>query len=157
MAILRETENQAFRDFIKSKDSLNVDEIVIRLNTEIESKIDCTECGACCSNLMINITEEECSTVSKNLQLDKEEFKLKFVESGSHGMMIMNTIPCHFLCEKKCTIYENRFTDCRAFPNLDQPNFSSRLFATLVHYGMCPIIFNVVEQLKIETNFFNEQ
>lgn len=67
--------------------------------------------------------------------------------------MVLNTVPCHFLCEKKCTIYEDRFDECRNFPALDQPGISNRLFATLMHYGMCPIIFNVMEELKTTSSF----
>ncbi len=106
---------------------------------------------------MVNITEEESVETAEYLGLSTSDFKEKYVESGGGKLMIMNTIPCHFLKDCSCTIYEKRFTECRAFPNLDQPNFNSRLFATLIHYGMCPIIYNVVEQLKIATRFFKEE
>jgi Fe-S-cluster containining protein len=105
---------------------------------------------------MINITSKELAATAAYLQVTVEEFTDRYVEKGN-TIMIMNTIPCHFLSDCKCSIYEKRFTECRAFPNLDQPNFKSRLFATLVHYGMCPIIFNVVEKLKRETEFFTEE
>jgi hypothetical protein len=50
-------------------------------------------------------------------------------------------------------VYEHRFSECREFPRLDRKNFKDRLFGTLIHYAMCPIIFNVVEELKIKTGF----
>jgi hypothetical protein len=67
--------------------------------------------------------------------------------------MIMNSIPCGFLSENKCTVYEKRFDECREFPHLHKDNFKGRLFGTLIHYAMCPIIFNVVEELKKATGF----
>ena len=101
---------------------------------------------------MINIEESDVERISNHLNITEENFKENYVESGS-TMMIMNTIPCSFLKEKMCTVYEGRFTDCRQFPNLHSPGFQRRLFATLVNYEICPIIFNVIEQLKIITDF----
>lgn len=87
-----------------------------------------------------------------HLQCSSDQFKKKYVETGG-SMMIMNTIPCHFLENNKCTAYTTRFAECREFPDLHKQNFKGRLFATLVHYAMCPIIFNVVEELKMEMGF----
>ena len=102
---------------------------------------------------MVNITASDADRMSNHLHLSTPEFKEKYVEEGSSGMMIMNTIPCHFLAGNKCSAYEARFTECREFPDLHKGNFKSRLFATLIHYAMCPIIYNVVEELKEETGF----
>lgn len=102
---------------------------------------------------MVNITPPDADRMAAHLQLDTLQFKEKFVEEGSSGMMIMNTIPCHFLADNKCTAYEARFTECRDFPHLHKENFKGRLFGTLIHYAMCPIIYNVVEELKEETGF----
>lgn len=148
------SENEAFRNFLNNRDGSRIDELVIELNKKVAAQIDCTKCGACCNQLMINITEEEAVTTAAYLNQSLQSFKEQFVEQGWGDRMIMNTIPCHFLKNCSCTIYEKRFTECRAFPNLDQPNFNSRLFATLMHYGMCPIIYNVVEELKTATGFF---
>lgn len=123
-----------------------------KLNNAIAPQIDCTQCGACCRQLMINVSETDADRMSAHLQVSTETFKQTYIECGS-SMMIMNKIPCHFLSDNKCTAYESRFTECREFPNLHKPNFNGRLFATLVHYAMCPIIFNVIEALKIETGF----
>jgi hypothetical protein len=119
----------------------------------INEQIDCTQCGACCKQLMVNITASDADRMSAHLKMTGPQFKSTYVEEGSSGMMIMNTIPCHFLADNKCTAYEARFTECREFPDLHRPNFKSRLFATLIHYAMCPIIYNVVEELKEETGF----
>jgi Fe-S-cluster containining protein len=102
---------------------------------------------------MINVTEAESDLVSKKLNMTSLAFKEKYIEESLGGQMIMNTIPCHFLKEKKCSIYNDRFAECRDFPHLHKTNFNGRLFGTLMHYSICPIIFNVVEQLKIETGF----
>ena len=152
-ASTREEENDAFRSFIRNRDEKIIDELVFKLNSVIEKKIDCTSCGACCKGLMINVTRKEAENTAQQLEMSDEDFKKKYIEESLFGKYIINTIPCHFLNEKKCTIYENRFNECREFPHLHKPNFKDRLFGTLIHYSICPIIYNVVEQLKIETKF----
>jgi hypothetical protein len=37
---------------------------------------------------------------------------------------------------------------------VNKPNFADRMFGTLMHYSICPIVFNVVEQLKFKLEFF---
>ena len=156
MANNRLEENDAFRVFLKNRDSDFIDKIVFGLNAKVEKEIDCTECGACCKSLMINVTAEEADQTAGKMNLSLSAFKEKYIEESIGGKFIINTIPCHFLKDKKCTIYEDRFNECREFPHLHKPNFSDRLFGTLIHYSICPIIFNVVEQLKIEMNFKTE-
>lgn len=152
--MIRQQENEAFRDFLRNRDFEAIDLLVGDLNKNIEPQIDCTSCGACCRGLMINVTQQESDSVALHLKMTGADFEEKHIEKSAGGQMIMNTIPCHFLSENKCTIYENRFTECREFPHLHKPRFTDRLYGTLVHYSICPIIYNVVEQLKIETNFF---
>jgi Fe-S-cluster containining protein len=126
---------------------------VHRLNETVTEQIDCTQCGACCKMLMINVEPAEAESVSAHLGISTTEFKEKYIEESLQGQMIMSSIPCHFLKDKTCTVYPNRFSECREFPHLDRKNFKDRLFGTLIHYAICPIIFNVVEELKIETGF----
>jgi len=99
---------------------------------------------------MINVSEPEANRLSDHLQLTRPHFDEQFVEKGGNGMMILNAMPCSFLKENKCTVYEYRFDGCREFPAMHLPGFSKRLFTTLMHYGRCPIIFNIVEEMKKE-------
>jgi uncharacterized protein len=153
LATEREEENDAFRSYLQNKYGNELDETVQMLSEIITPQIDCTACGACCRKLMINVTPEETILAADHLNISQPEFKEKYIEESLEGKMVINTIPCHFLADKKCTIYRERFNECREFPHLHKSNFKGRLFGTLVHYAMCPIIFNVVEALKIETEF----
>jgi Fe-S-cluster containining protein len=154
LAAERENENDTFRVFLKNKNSNDIDALVQQLNDSITPKIDCTQCGNCCKSLMINITHPEAAALAVKLKMELPDLKKKYIEESHQGQLIMNTIPCHFLSGTKCSIYENRFTECRDFPHLHKDNFTDRLFGTLQHYGMCPIIFNVVEELKERIGFF---
>lgn len=146
-------ENDAFRRYLQQINDQDLDHKVHAINDVITPQIDCTTCGACCMQLMINVTEEEQIKVANHLQITPQFFKEKYLEESMQGKLIMGSIPCCFLADSKCSVYENRFTECRAFPHLHEPNFKGRLFGTLVHYAMCPIIYNVVEALKVEVGF----
>jgi len=153
LATEKENENNAFVSFLKQQDADAIDEAVHTLNQSIEPKIDCTACGNCCKSLMINVTEEEADRVANSLHMNRSQFDESYLEKGSSGLMVINTIPCHFLADNKCTVYEDRFAGCREFPALHLPYFSKRLFTVMMHYDRCPIIFNVMEELKVKTGF----
>jgi hypothetical protein len=153
IAAEKEIENQQFVLYLKSKDGQEIDALVLELNDIISAKIDCTQCGNCCKSLMINVSQSEADNLSAHLHQSRNEFDKQYVEKGNNGMMIINTIPCLFLHENKCTVYEHRFAGCREFPGLHLPHFTKRLFTIFMHYERCPIIFNVVEELKTITNF----
>ena len=149
----KENENDEFREFLKQADADVIDTLVVELNNIVSPQIDCTTCGNCCKSLMINVSDNEANDLSNYLNKTRTDFDEEYVEKGSNGMMLMNTIPCSFLADNKCTIYDYRFAGCREFPGLDVPNFTKRLFTVFMHYSRCPIIFNVVEELKVITNF----
>lgn len=128
--------------------SEEVDKAVFALNESISPRISCTDCGNCCKSLMVLISDEESDNLSAHLGQTREEFDQNYLEKGSNGLMIMNRMPCPFLSDNKCSVYEHRFAGCKEFPALHLPGFKSRLFTTYMHYERCPIIFNVVEQLK---------
>ncbi len=153
MADIREEENDAFRVFIKNSDAAEIDCLVHQINAVVEAAIDCTECGACCKTLMINVEPPEAEKLATCLNMGQAEFKQLYIEESLQGHLVINQMPCHFLADTRCSVYEDRFSECREFPHLHKKDFRNRMFGTLMHYAMCPIIFNVVEELKIRTGF----
>ena len=149
-------ENDRFSHYLKNDQIQGLDQKVFELNHQISALIDCQQCGNCCKTLMIVVTDEEAETVSTALDQSRLQFDQQYLEKGSTGLMIMNTMPCHFLKANSCTIYSNRFEGCREFPALHLPDFNKRIFTHLMHYERCPIIFNVMEQLKFDLNFEKE-
>ena len=148
LALTNETENIRFKSFLQQSDNKLIDSLVQELNAVVEAQIDCTLCGNCCKTLMINVTEQEADDLASHKKQSRVEFDRQYLEKSTHGMMLMNTIPCPFLQENICSVYKHRFAGCREFPGLHLPEFTGRLFSVFMHYGRCPIIFNVVEQLK---------
>lgn len=152
-ALTKQAENDRFVQHLKQLNEDELDAEVNRLDALIEPQISCTDCGNCCKGLMVNITAEEANKAAAGLHMSREDFDEKYVEKGSHELMIINSIPCHFLSDNKCTIYEYRFAGCKEFPALHLPHFNQRLFTVMMHYDRCPIIFNVMEELKKTTHF----
>jgi Fe-S-cluster containining protein len=149
-------ENDQFSYYLKNSQIEGLDQKVFELNRNISATVDCQQCGNCCKTLMIVVSEVEADHVSSVLGKNRQHFDQQYLEKGSNGLMIMNTMPCHFLKENSCTIYSNRFEGCHEFPALHLPDFQKRIFTHLMHYERCPIIFNVIEQLKIDLNFEKE-
>ena len=147
-ASAREKENDEFRSWLKDKDGLLLDQVVHNINDTVSAGIDCTACGNCCKTLVIDVSAAEMATCAAHLHMPQETFKEQYLEESQQGKLYISTIPCHFLADNKCTIYANRFTDCRAFPHLYKDGFRDRLPGTLMHYGKCPIVYNVLEELK---------
>ena len=149
----KEEENELFVSFLKQHSAIYIDDLVKELNHEVTPQIDCTKCGNCCKTLMIQVEKIEIEKVSRTLNLTHKQFEDKYIESGSGDQQLMNMIPCAFLSGSKCSIYNERFSSCREFPALEIPFFTKRLFTVFMHYGRCPIIFNVIEGLKINLKF----
>lgn len=154
LAEKRENENYRFRTFLKGKDSEKTDKIVHEINDEISSQIDCTTCGNCCKTYMISLEKTDIARLSGFLGISDEECKNKYLEvSQEERTTIFNKIPCHFLCDNKCTVYSARPEDCRSYPHLHKDDFTSRLYGLIANYAVCPIVFNVFERLKDEMRF----
>ncbi len=149
----REKENEAFHIFLLSTHAVETDTRVHHLNAAVEAAVDCTECGNCCRSLMINVTPAEVDTLATMMKKSSIEIREKYIEESLQGSLVMNTIPCAFLAENKCSIYQNRFTECRDFPHLYKPGFTRRFTGTILHYATCPIVYNVIELLKREMKF----
>ena len=147
-----EQKNLRFRSYLKGIDGNRIDRLVFRLNAEVSAQIDCTACGNCCRSLKPSLTNDDIKRLSVNQNLSEEVFIEKYIDIEDDANVFRN-LPCSFLCENKCAVYENRPEDCRSFPHLDKGNFTTRLWGVLENYSICPIVFNVFERLKMELRF----
>ncbi len=156
-AASHQQENDRFSAFIKEFNDEEIDAKVQELDALISPTISCTDCGNCCKSLMVCLNEGEADRLAGHLNMNRAHFDQTYLEKGSNGLMIMNRMPCPFLADNKCSVYEYRFEGCKEFPALHIPHFKRRIFTTFMHYDRCPIIFNVVEALKDEMNFTKDQ
>ncbi len=149
---LHENENLKFRTFLKQNSDNKVDRIVHGLNREVSALIDCTTCGNCCKNLKPSITHEDLDRLANRLSITPQQIENDYTELDE-GVLYFSHLPCSFLNDNKCTIYNDRPEDCRSFPHLHKEYFTSRLWGVIDNYSICPIVFNVFEELKIKFNW----
>lgn len=154
MAKEKDDENCRFRSFLKMYDGTDreIDSTVHGLFQRIASEIDCKQCGNCCRKLQPVLNQKDIRDFSLNISLPVKEFKAQYLvkDDEEPGKFRLNTLPCPFLKDNLCSNYDHRPLDCRSFPHLHKPNFTSRLWGIVDNYGICPLVFNVYEYLKKE-------
>lgn len=148
-----ESENMAFRSFLKGMDGNAVDRIVQSLHKEVSLQVDCTLCGNCCSSLKPGISRNDIKILAALEGISPEEYVSGYCQEDEFDGTFLKDTPCRYLEGKRCGIYENRPGQCRKFPYTGEKGFTSRLWGILDFYGICPIVFNVMERLKDRLGF----
>jgi Fe-S-cluster containining protein len=148
----KEKDNWKFRSYLKNLDikTSELDRIVHKINNEVAFQIDCTECANCCQVVYPILDDEDIVKFSTGLNKGIEEFKSNYLKVSEDETDKYNftSLPCPFLRDNKCAHYIHRSKDCESFPHLNKEHFSSRLMVVIDFYSICPIVFNVYEQLK---------
>jgi uncharacterized protein len=145
--------NFRFRSFLKGGNSAQIDRAVHELSDYYFSKIDCTKCGNCCTVMKPQVHMKDLKSLSLATNKTIDEFKREYILVDDDGDMSFNKLPCPFLKSLKCTVYDIRPDDCKSYPHLHKKDIISRLFGVVENYSMCPIVFNVYEDLKIRLHF----
>lgn len=148
----KEDENWKFRSYLKGLDieAEELDKLVHKLNDEVSSQIDCTKCANCCKVVYPILDDEDITKFTSSINISIEEFKSSCLVTSEEemGKYKFNSVPCPYLAEDMCSNYINRPKDCASFPHLHKEHFWTRLMGVVEYYSVCPIVFNVYEQLK---------
>lgn len=147
----KQVETIFFKKHLQQYSSKEVDERIHRINKLIEKQIDCTACGNCCKKLEPGIDDTEMEQLALLQKMDVVTFKQNYIayDGQSH---FLKTKPCMFLCENKCSIYENRPAACAGYPHLDSTELKYKR-SLWENYSVCPIVYHVIETLKAELGF----
>ena len=79
--------------------------------------------------------KKEARRVGSELNLKRKEFTDKYCEfDDSNNIFFIKNLPCVFLKENKCTVYEKRPAACAEFPHLNKPNFIFRTSSVWENY-----------------------
>jgi Fe-S-cluster containining protein len=135
-------ENWEFRSWLKQYAPDDIDGLVMTLSQKYFALIDCMQCANCCRSLHVEFKKSELFAIAKTLGQSIEAFQKQFMSEGKVNP------PCPMLNGKLCSIYENRPDVCRSYPHLEQPEFTSRLIGVIENVAICPIAFNMFEELK---------
>lgn len=84
-------------------------------------RFECTGCGQCCTGApgYIWLNHDEILAIAKHLNLDLQTFGDRYLRKVK-GRFSLREDPvnfdCIFLKDKKCSIYQERPTQCRTYP-----------------------------------------
>lgn len=150
----RKQENAQFKVLLRNIPTKKVDALVHQLNQEVSAIMDCTTCGNCCKQLEPPVDQDEINRLATLKGMNVNYFEGDYVgKEVNTGIQFLKCQPCIFLKTNTCEIYEQRPASCADYPHLHQPNFKFRWKSVMANYAVCPIVFNVVEQLKEELNY----
>lgn len=152
LAKKKNAENLEFRKFLKmyNNPSKKLDLIVHELYLEISAKIDCKTCANCCRKAWPILKQKDINEFLNGLKVPLAEFKKDFLikDNDEPGGFKFNKLPCPFLKDNLCSNYEFRPGDCKSYPHLHKKDFVFRLWGVIDNCFICPIVFNVYENLK---------
>jgi Fe-S-cluster containining protein len=144
-------ENIFFKKHLRNISSATVDEKIHALNDKVSAQIDCLKCANCCKKLEPGLEVNEIEILAKLNQQEVEDFKQQYIAYDGEALYLQ-TKPCMFLDNCACSIYEHRPAACAGYPHLNQKDMKFRR-SLWENYSICPIVFNVIEDLKVEVDF----
>lgn len=148
-------ENERFRAWLKRHNF--VEKRFKAIAQETEEAIDCTACANCCKVATTQIGERDVERLARYLGMRIPDFLRDYtIETAEEGRILRrNENGCVFLAGNLCSVYEARPQTCELFPHLVKGNGSllSRMWHMPDRAVYCPIVFNTLEQFKVETGF----
>ena len=159
LAARKEDQNFRFREFLKTRCKVKPDEIdqrVFKTTRGVWDGIDCTTCANCCRKMNPGFSEEEVNRVARRLGMKRQQFIETYLEPSeedSGKLWRTHVTPCPFLKDNLCSIYEDRPAECSGYPYLYQPDFVCRTLGMIERTFTCPIVYEVMEELKKSLGF----
>ncbi|HEV8491474.1 MAG TPA: YkgJ family cysteine cluster protein, partial [Candidatus Angelobacter sp.] len=94
--------------------------------------------------------------LARRLAMTRERFIEEYLERSEptdDNPWTTRTTPCPFLKDNLCSVYEDRPADCSGYPYLYKPHFASRTLGMSGRTFTCPIVYEVMEELKKSLGF----
>jgi hypothetical protein len=163
LAKQKEEENWNFRSFVKHDCELTseeIDEQVFAATRRVWAGIDCTTCANCCREVKPTFSEEDVERLARRLGMDRVRFIEAYLEPNpepGESPWQTRTTPCPFLKDNLCSVYDDRPADCSGYPYLYEPEFWTRTIGMLERIPTCPIVYEVIEDLKKSLGFWRSQ
>lgn len=150
----RWTDNWNFREFlIQHVAPQLIDTTAQRLNSDVSAQIDCTACGNCCRSIKPSLSGDEIKKIAHAKNMEPKTFLAQYPAEEDDGLLSFCKTPCPLLAGNRCSVYLARPHDCASYPHLQEPDFLGGSIGTIENYRVCPIVFNVYEQMKVALNY----
>lgn len=149
-------ENYDFRSYIKGYLKWNdkkLDATVHEILMDVKKYIDCSKCRNCCIESTASMETDEISGVAAKLGMSVDDFSDKFLTKNHFGNLVANETPCPFFKDMNCILGDSKPDSCKEFPFLHRDEFRSRSLGVVANTVLCPIVYNVIEELKAEVGW----
>jgi hypothetical protein len=142
-------ESAKFIRQLKKRKPTGLDELVHELHHEAFSRFNCLDCANCCKTIGPLLIPSDVDRLARHLKMKYQEFMEKYVVTDEDGDLVFRQHPCPFLQDDNyCMVYEQRPRACREYPHTDRSRFHQILDLTLKNCETCPVVYEIVEELK---------
>lgn len=158
LARARHDDTQAFVCYVdvlwerEGRADAELDALVDAVAADVSAQIDCTACANCCRHLTVGLTPEDIPPLAQALRLTAHEVTSRYVDREAGARQdewgVLCCSPCPFLAGTRCSLYPARPQSCRDYPAFT-PDFRWLMPEIVKGAGLCPIIYNVIERLKV--------
>jgi len=155
-----EEQNYKFRIFLKNHaDYDELDAQFLELHNELFAGYDCCKCANCCKAYSTILADDEVKRIADFLEMTTSDFIAEYLtdaDASDEKPYMFKEMPCSFLSnDGRCRINDYKPDECRGFPYTDQPNRLSSMYSIIENAEVCPIVFEILERLKVIYRFGN--
>jgi uncharacterized protein len=137
-----------YKNLLAKADKNKVLKAIPDLHEQAFERIDCLQCARCCKNYSPRFKTPDIKRISRLLGMKEGVFIEHYLRLDEEGDYVLQTVPCAFLGpDNRCSIYEDRPSDCRRFPYTDEDIILKRATLTQKNSTFCPIVVSVLEGL----------
>jgi Fe-S-cluster containining protein len=145
---ISEEHQKVYKNFLAKAGKKEVLKELPALHEKAFEQIDCLKCAHCCKRYSPRFKGPDIKRISKIFQLKEGAFIEKYLRMDEEGDYVTVSLPCPFLgSDNRCSIYEDRPSDCRRFPYTDEDVILKRPRLTEKNSTFCPIVVSVLEGL----------
>lgn len=145
----KHSESSKFFIKLKKKPPKNLDYVMQELHEAEFERTDCLTCANCCKTTGPLFTNADVERIAKFFRLKPQKFIEQYLRVDEDIDYVLKQVPCTFLgADNYCSIYDVRPKACREFPHTDRKKFQQISKLTLKNVAMCPVAFNIVEEMK---------
>ena len=142
-------------------DDDELDAQFLALHKELFDGYDCCKCANCCKAYNIVLDNDEVKRIASFLDLSESDYVAEYLiaadaDADDEKPYKFKEKPCSFLCDDgRCRIQDCKPDACANYPFTDQPDRLSSMYGVIERAEVCPIVFEILERLKVMYRFRN--